>query len=959
MSEEIVCHRCSYAGAGDARYCAQCGRALVPLHTRTSNVAQLVLDSLSPQYIGLLELLAFIPISLLANYLLVESGLYFVLSQILLALVIGLGSGYLGWLWDKPLSNQDQIKRMLFVFFGMAILLVVVQMIDRMLLSTFAAGGRTIVSDLPGVHLETDGYKRLHIHSNAPPYWLVCIAYALLAAIAGNLIHKTYHTRITREQEVRDLRETLLARVEDAAVQQERNRLARELHDSIKQQIFSISMSAAAVQARWDSDPQGARQALDDVRRSGQEAMVEMNALLQQLSPVPLEKVGLVQALRDQCEALGYRTDAEVTVEFGPLPADERLPPGAQESVFRIAQEAFSNVARHARAARVRLYLGQRDAGGPLVLEVRDDGHGFDVDAVEGGMGLQNIRQRARALGGELAIESAPGTGTTLCVTIPLGEAISFEEDLPIYRPDHTLNKIFLAGLAGGLVLIAALFYPLYTLTPGRSVAGWPSGSGALGLLLEIVAVLAAVGVGWLAARWAKAGDRQSGALFGALAGGVAGAVLYFGLGAAAASVLGSDLLLRHGLVPAAGLDDLLALVAESAVRVVWWLHGTFWAALLAGTGLGAIGGLLAPPSTETPERLDLRLALIQILAMGALFSAFASVVAIVAVASLAQTVLYGIAWGTAWDTARGITRYGGLVLETSLAAEGISFWLICTPMVFYLTLLLALYFPLRAEIKTQDPSRLNLAQALAATFALVSFAIPVLALFINSALLFTTSLLLVAVVATISASLVLGGLYVLLSVRVWRRRRALSLERPRGAQIAGIVGVLVSLGVIVWAIGLSTFWCIVVGLGLIVADVALIVALRRNPGPPLSSPSTLAWLHLTMAQALSGGVGTVVAMIVPTMTTISTIISLAMIVLRFLPVLKNYDAPGLQAVPDLALLAFVRDVYLFQARALLISLVVAVVGVGLPTLGISGIIMCIRMLNKMLNRMLIKRRST
>src|SRR5574341_771054 len=195
-----------------------------------------------------------------------------------------------------------------------------------------------------------------------------------------------------RDREVYDLRRGLLQQTREAGAQAERNRLARELHDSIKQQIFSIHMSAAAAQARAESDPEGARAALGDVRRSAQEAMVEMNALLQQLSPAPLEKVGLVQALRDQCEALGYRTGADVQVEIGDLPDDDRLPPGAQDSLFRIVQEALSNIARHARAGRVQVALAHDGAEGPVSLNIRDDGQGFDTGISSRGMGLTNIQ---------------------------------------------------------------------------------------------------------------------------------------------------------------------------------------------------------------------------------------------------------------------------------------------------------------------------------------------------------------------------------------------------------------------------------------------------------------------------------------------------------------------------------------------------------------------------------------
>ncbi len=217
-----------------------------------------------------------------------------------------------------------------------------------------------------------------------------------------------------------------LEQVNQVAAQEERNRLARELHDSIKQQIFSITVSAAAAQARWESDPGGARTALDDVRRNAREAQVEMNALLQQLRPAPLENTSLAIALRDQCEALQYRTGAEVSTHLGDLPPDDRLPTGTQEAIFRIVQEAFGNIARHARASHVRLDLqARRHAGADwLVLEVGDDGQGFVHDkgskTATTGMGLRNMTERAAGLGGTLQIGSRPGHGTHLNLWIPL-----------------------------------------------------------------------------------------------------------------------------------------------------------------------------------------------------------------------------------------------------------------------------------------------------------------------------------------------------------------------------------------------------------------------------------------------------------------------------------------------------------------------------------------------------------
>ena len=219
------------------------------------------------------------------------------------------------------------------------------------------------------------------------------------------------------------LRERWKHEISAAAVQQERNRLARDLHDSIKQQIFTIGVSAAATQARWESDPSGAHTALDDVRNSAHEAMIEMEAMLQHLRPAPLETVGLVEALRKQCEALQYRSGAQVTTEFSHLPENDRLPPGTQEAVFRIAQEALANIARHARARNVKVSLYADERNETMILQVQDDGQGFTPSGVTEGMGMANVRARTRSIGGQLNLWSEPGGGTKLHVRIPLLKA--------------------------------------------------------------------------------------------------------------------------------------------------------------------------------------------------------------------------------------------------------------------------------------------------------------------------------------------------------------------------------------------------------------------------------------------------------------------------------------------------------------------------------------------------------
>jgi signal transduction histidine kinase len=215
-----------------------------------------------------------------------------------------------------------------------------------------------------------------------------------------------------------NLRTSYQRRIREAALQEERHRLARDLHDSVKQQIFAIGTSAATAQTRFESDPAGARAALGQVRASAREAAAELEAMLDQLRAEPLENAGLVAALKQQVEALGFRTGAKVEFELGAIPDTLALPPGAQEAIFRVAQEALANVARHARASHVRVVLA--GASRQLSLLVEDNGEGFDTAQPSRGMGLSNMRVRAAEFGGAFELASSPGGGTRVSVSVPV-----------------------------------------------------------------------------------------------------------------------------------------------------------------------------------------------------------------------------------------------------------------------------------------------------------------------------------------------------------------------------------------------------------------------------------------------------------------------------------------------------------------------------------------------------------
>jgi signal transduction histidine kinase len=253
------------------------------------------------------------------------------------------------------------------------------------------------------------------------------------------------------------LRSEYEERIREAAGQEERNRLARDLHDSIKQQIFVMQTSAATAQARFGADPAGTRAALEQLRDAARDAMIEMEAMLDNLRAAPLENVGLIEALKKQCEALGLRTGMQVQCVPGDLPPSESLAPGAQQAIFRVAQEALANIGRHARARSVRVTLERR--GRQVVLEIIDDGTGFEPGTAPQGMGLRNMQARAAALHGRLVVQSRPGGGTCVELSVPH----TVRRDVAAYRRRVIVWASMMALFIVRVVVEVALFKRLMT----------------------------------------------------------------------------------------------------------------------------------------------------------------------------------------------------------------------------------------------------------------------------------------------------------------------------------------------------------------------------------------------------------------------------------------------------------------------------------------------------------------
>jgi signal transduction histidine kinase len=208
----------------------------------------------------------------------------------------------------------------------------------------------------------------------------------------------------------------LYQRAQDLAALEERQRLARELHDSVSQAIYGIALGAQTARALLERDPSKAAEPLDYILSLAEAGLAEMRALIFELRPESLEVEGLTAALTKQAAAVQARHAIQVETQLCDEP---QAPVEMKESLYRVAQEALQNVVKHAHASRIDLRLSQESE--TLTLEVRDNGEGFDTGAsYPGHLGLNSMRERISQVGGEMVIESAPGHGSYICARIPI-----------------------------------------------------------------------------------------------------------------------------------------------------------------------------------------------------------------------------------------------------------------------------------------------------------------------------------------------------------------------------------------------------------------------------------------------------------------------------------------------------------------------------------------------------------
>jgi NarL family two-component system sensor histidine kinase LiaS len=195
---------------------------------------------------------------------------------------------------------------------------------------------------------------------------------------------------------------------------EERNRLARDLHDSVKQQVFAISMNLGTAETLWERDPGQARARLESAAQLAQQAQKELAVLIQTLRPIQMQGKGLAQALGEFLRDWQAHTGIQADLQAG---EGISLAEEKEQALFRVAQEALANAARHSGAKNVRVALAAR--GNAVVMTVSDDGCGFDPEKAAAGFGLKSMRERMQTQGGTLEVSSG-AEGTKITAEMPV-----------------------------------------------------------------------------------------------------------------------------------------------------------------------------------------------------------------------------------------------------------------------------------------------------------------------------------------------------------------------------------------------------------------------------------------------------------------------------------------------------------------------------------------------------------
>ena len=267
------------------------------------------------------------------------------------------------------------------------------------------------------------------------PLRIFQLAGLTIAALSAGLTHLSVRRQTelalayARQKTITEQNLRLHEQAERLAVLEERQRIARELHDSVSQVLYGIGLGARTTSALLERDPGKAVEPVEYILSLAEGGLAEMRALILELHPDSLETEGLVSALSKQAASLQRRHGLAVETALGREPD---LPLEVKEGLYRIAQESLNNTVKHAQSSRVTIRLEEH--GNEIMLLVEDDGIGFDPqDRHPGHIGLQTMRERAEKMGGVLDVDSIPGRGTRVRATL------SLSRDGPMSQNDRPL----------------------------------------------------------------------------------------------------------------------------------------------------------------------------------------------------------------------------------------------------------------------------------------------------------------------------------------------------------------------------------------------------------------------------------------------------------------------------------------------------------------------------------------
>jgi signal transduction histidine kinase len=264
-------------------------------------------------------------------------------------------------------------------------------------------------------------YAAIPILSNGQPMGVFCAASNLNLEDSTSSLLSTISDRIGMAME----NALLYSRLREVATVETRQKLARDLHDSVTQSLYSLVLMAASTKKLLDGggNMEEVKRSTERVGEVAHQTLKEMRLLLYELRPIKLEQDGLVNALRQRVDTVENRSGIKVQTEIGDLPP---LPLVVEEHLYHIALEALNNTLKHSGSpdAALKLYV----ENGDIVLIVSDRGKGFDVKKTMTGMGLADIRERVQILGGELSIDAGPGSGTRLQIKI---KGMKNQQDFP------------------------------------------------------------------------------------------------------------------------------------------------------------------------------------------------------------------------------------------------------------------------------------------------------------------------------------------------------------------------------------------------------------------------------------------------------------------------------------------------------------------------------------------------